>query len=415
MPIPTIHFLISTTSFSTLSIGGEVEVLLGFTPQCFLDGHVSLQSCIHKDDADLYNRLFDSTVSSGSFPIRLRQANGFIRIVRIDYTRHTEELFLVMQDVKDLFERYENTPISTNLKAMMDSSDDFIFFKNANHVLTAASKTLAKICPPFENWTELVGKTDYDIFPEKYADLYYELEKQVYAGEKIANKIHGYITTEGGKGWVDNRKYPIHSDKGLVVGLFGIARDITARIQLENKLKHKVQTDFLTGLSSRSHFLEIVQKELNRTAREEIPSSILMMDIDLFKHVNDTYGHQAGDMVLVKMADVCRNFFRSTELIGRLGGEEFAVLLSNTSPQQALVIAECLRETIASTEVWVDDIDVPIRFTVSIGISTLLPKSYSVDKLLHLADVALYEAKHSGRNRVCVYSHSPPNDTDTML
>ena len=410
MPIPTIRFLISTTSFSTLSIAGELENLLGFTPQCFLDGHVSLQSCIHNDDQDLYERLFDGKIASGSFPIRLRQANGFIRIMRIDYTRQKEELFLVMRDVKDLFERYENNPISTSLKAVMENSDDFIFFKNANHIITAASQTLAKVCQPFKNWTDLVGKTDYDIFPEKYADMYYELEKQIYAGKDIACGIHEYVTTEGKKGWVDNRKYPIRSDKGLGIGLFGIARDITERINLENKLKHQVQTDFLTGLSSRAYFLEIVQRELNRITREGIPSSILMIDIDLFKHVNDTYGHQAGDVVLVKLADICRNFFQTKELIGRLGGEEFSILLPNTSLENALPIAECLRETIANTEVWVDSMNVPIRFTVSIGISTLLPISYSVDKLLHLADIALYQAKHSGRNRVCVYSSPYPTE-----
>lgn len=407
MPIPTIHFVISTASFSILSVGGDVQSLLGFTPQHFLDGHISLQHCIHKDDQDLYHHFFHNThntIPSGSFTIRLRQANGIIRIVRIDYTRNTEQLFLFVQDVKDLFENNENMPVTVNLKAMMENTDDFIFFKNANHVLTAASQTLAKICPPFEHWTELIGKTDYDIFPEKYADLYYQMEKEVYFGAKVSNKIHGYLTLEGNKGWVDNRKYPIHNDNGEIIGLFGIARDVTDRIHFENKLKHQVETDFLTGLSSRCYFMEMVQQELNCSARDGTSSAALMMDIDFFKHINDTYGHQAGDAVLKKLAEVCRNFFRPNEWIGRLGGEEFAVLLPNTSPQQALSMAEYLREVIANTEVWMEDVATPIRFTVSIGVSLLLPRNNSVDKLLHLADVALYEAKHSGRNRVCVYS-----------
>lgn len=293
MPIPTVRFVISTTSFSTLSVEGDVHLLLGFTPECFLEGHVSLQSRIHQDDHDLYQRLFEDKASSGSFPIRVRQANGFICVMRVDYVRKVGELFLSMRDVKDLFTYYENKPVDANMKAMLENSNDFIFFKNDSHVLTAASRTLAEICPPFQHWTELVGKTDYEIFPEKYADIYFQLEKQVYAGEKIANSIQGYVTTEGKEGLVDNRKYPIYGDDGLIIGLFGVARDVTERINLENKLKHQVQTDFLTGLSSRSYFLECVQKELNCNAREGIPFSILMMDIDLFKHINDTYGHQA--------------------------------------------------------------------------------------------------------------------------
>ncbi|MEN9373934.1 MAG: hypothetical protein RIR79_1486 [Pseudomonadota bacterium] len=386
-----------------------METLLGFTPNDFLAGRFSLQSCIHTDDWDLAERLFDPATTSGRFPIRLRQANGQIRVVRVSYRWQDDVVSVVVQDAKDLFKRYENVPISLNLKAMLENSDDFIFFKNANHIITAASQALAGICyPPHSHWTALIGLTSYDIFPEKYADAFHALEKPVYAGASVAKQVQEYTTKDHNKGWMDNHKYPIHDERGNIIGLFGIARDVTQRIHLENELKRQIQTDFLTGLSSRAYFMELAQRELNRAVRYGTPPAMLMMDVDLFKCINDTYGHQVGDMVLIQLAQVCRQSLRSTDYIGRLGGEEFAMLLPCTSVDKAFIAAQHLREAVANTEVWIEGISTPLRFTVSIGLSALPSQNNSVDKLLNLADAALYEAKHSGRNRVCISSDNVP-------
>ena len=114
-----------------------------------------------------------------------------------------------------------------SVKAMMDNTDDFIFFKDRNHVFTGASQTLVALTPPVEHWAELIGKTDYDLFPEEYADAYYELEKQVFSGVAVAHEVQGVLRKDGSKGWVDNRKYPIRDDAGAIIGLFGVARDIS--------------------------------------------------------------------------------------------------------------------------------------------------------------------------------------------
>jgi PAS domain S-box-containing protein len=132
---------------------------------------------------------------------------------------------------------------------MMENTDDYIYFKDRNHVFTGASQTLVSITEPSEHWTDLLGQTDYDVFPEEYADIYYRLEKQVFAGIPVAREIQKTLSTKGKEGWVDNRKYPIFGNDGDIIGLFGIARDITELKQnqevianLNEKLNEKILT-----------------------------------------------------------------------------------------------------------------------------------------------------------------------------
>lgn len=128
-----------------------------------------------------------------------------------------------------------------------------------------------------------------------------------------------------------------------------------------------------------------------------------MMDIDHFKQINDTHGHKVGDLVLKKLADVCRMMLREVDIIGRIGGEEFALLLPETSIEEATEVAERLRVTIASDNLPIEN-QLPISFTVSIGISSMKSPDNNLDVLLNMADKGLYVAKNSGRNRVSIWS-----------
>lgn len=244
------HFIISLANpLVVCSVSGSVEALLGFLPNDFVVGEVTLQSRIHADDQDLAERLFDksSVPSSGDFPIRLRKVNGRICIVRLFYSKTAVEstgdiqLTLLIQDVISLFASQSQKAMTIEYRSMLENTDDFVFFKNRNHVLTGASQTLASICPPAKHWKDLIGQTDYEIFPEKYADKFYQLEKDVYRGVKVANEIQEYETRDGKRGWVDNRKYPIRDDNNEIVGLFGVSRDITERKYAEIALQESHQ------------------------------------------------------------------------------------------------------------------------------------------------------------------------------
>ncbi len=181
--------------------------------------------------------------------------------------------------------------------------------------------------------------------------------------------------------------------------MLGVSRDITERRKAQEVLLRIAQTDTLTGLANRRHFMQSAEQELARTSRYGGQLSVMMMDIDFFKKVNDTHGHQTGDQVIQAMATVCRATLRECDIIGRIGGEEFAVVLPQTDAPRAFEAAERLRQAIAETSVPLKNNQL-VRFTVSIGVVTLISPRTAMDTLLGCADTALYEAKRSGRNLV---------------
>ncbi|MEI7843060.1 MAG: diguanylate cyclase [Gallionellaceae bacterium] len=185
--------------------------------------------------------------------------------------------------------------------------------------------------------------------------------------------------------------------------MIGIHTDITKRKLLEIELEQRAHIDFLTGTNNRGYFMEQAERELSRAIRYENPLSLLMLDIDFFKQVNDSYGHKVGDMALKKFAEICQQTLREIDVIGRMGGEEFAILLPVTALDKATEVAERLRLAIANAKVPLES-GMPLQFTVSIGVATIISNDENIDVLLNRADKALYEAKNSGRNKVCVAS-----------
>jgi diguanylate cyclase (GGDEF)-like protein/hemerythrin-like metal-binding protein/PAS domain S-box-containing protein len=244
-----VGFSIRLGTEEVTAVRGDVSALLGYSESDFLSGKVALRSLIHADDADVALGLFSSQLDSypAVFNIRIRQANGRIRCIKgygsksvADPAGDDRLLDLCLQDAKSLWEGPGELIGWMNFKAMMENTDDYIYFKDRNHVFTGASQTLVSITSPSEHWTDLLGQTDYDVFPEEYADIYYRLEKQVFAGIEIAHERQATLDRLGNEGWVDNRKYPIHGEHGEIIGLFGVARDITAQVELERQLTHNL-------------------------------------------------------------------------------------------------------------------------------------------------------------------------------
>ncbi len=174
-----------------------------------------------------------------------------------------------------------------------------------------------------------------------------------------------------------------------------------AAIAIDNaRLFEQVQQlatiDELTGIYNRRKLFELGRAEFNRSKRYNIPFSVLLIDIDNFKHVNDQYGHATGDIVLKKVTEVCGHSIRDVDILGRYGGEEFVVLLPYTTLDQACIIAKRLRKMIEETEIEVQGN--LIRVTVSIGVVQKGAKTQNIESLLDRADTAMYKAKDSGRN-----------------
>ena len=164
------------------------------------------------------------------------------------------------------------------------------------------------------------------------------------------------------------------------------------------KLELLASTDSLTGAFNRRHFMEAANNEILRSERYGHPLSVLMLDIDHFKAVNDTHGHGIGDEALKETVHVIEKTLRNEDTLGRLGGEEFAVLLPETKVSQAVLLAERIR--VAISEIVIDTPTDPLSFTMSIGISQLSEGDSNIDDILKRADEGLYKAKEQGRNQV---------------
>ncbi|HEY0833193.1 MAG TPA: diguanylate cyclase [Azospirillum sp.] len=176
--------------------------------------------------------------------------------------------------------------------------------------------------------------------------------------------------------------------------------EIARRQQLEEDLRRLATIDVLTNIPNRRHFMETAETESRRFHRYGRPLSLILFDIDHFKQVNDTHGHAAGDQVLSRLSDLCVTALREHDVIGRLGGEEFAVLLPDTDGAAAAAVAERLREAVESASP--DWSNGELAVTISIGVTVWVSDDVTVESVLHRADVALYEAKRRGRNQVTV-------------
>ncbi len=212
----------------------------------------------------------------------------------------------------------------------------------------------------------------------------------------LSNRINGFAAA--GLGWALSF---ILWRKFTTIALQQVQLE-TANAELQFKqreLQRLTRLDGLTGLYNRSTFVELTRQELARAQRQGSPTTILLLDLDFFKRVNDTWGHPAGDAVLRNVAVVANSTIRATDLVGRLGGEEFIILLPNTSMEAARRLAEKVRANLEhSPAAWEGQV---IRTTASIGVAgTTAAENLDFDHLYSVADSALYTAKEKGRNRV---------------
>lgn len=249
------------------------------------------------------------------------------------------------------------------------------------------------------SWDEVIGQNP--------RVLKYNQEAQIDYGEL-------WSTIRSGQDWqgvFQNRKKngqlyweraviaPIFDEVGKLYKFIGIKQDITIEHQNRLEMEKLYSVDMLTRVYNRRSFFEQVELNFSRFQAEEIESAVLMLDIDFFKRINDTYGHAVGDQALRRFAEICKKNVRKTDLIGRIGGEEFAIYLEHSGFDEALQMAQRLRESVAASELLLDNGGV-IRFTVSIGLALPRAADQSFDEVLKRADAAMYSAKKNGRNRV---------------
>jgi diguanylate cyclase (GGDEF)-like protein len=180
---------------------------------------------------------------------------------------------------------------------------------------------------------------------------------------------------------------------------------ITDLVDNARKLEELATTDSMTGLANRRHFMTLAATEWSRFQRYYRPLSVLMIDVDHFKSVNDRHGHAVGDQALISVANACLEGKRSSDIVGRIGGEEFAMLLPETDLYQARIVADRICKSVAAGAVTAEG--VRFNVTVSVGFAAAAVSMPGFEALLNAADQALYQAKDQGRNRIVAWSPPP--------
>lgn len=264
-----------------------------------------------------------------------------------------------------------------------------------------------------ERWAAMLGYSHEEMqqTTKQWTDFVHPDDRE-FAWASINNVLEGRTTThkleyrmlhkDGSFRWIlDQAKVMERDEHGKAVRMCGTHTDVTERKGLEQELTHQAHIDYLTGVHNRRYFMERAEHELRRVNRNGNHLSILMLDIDHFKLINDRYGHKVGDLVLKMLAEVCQAALRDIDILARMGGEEFAVLLPETESSLAVDVARRLQDSISKARLPLEG-ELAIKIQVSIGVASMTSPYDNIDILLHRADTALYEAKNTGRNRICV-------------
>lgn len=259
---------------------------------------------------------------------------------------------------------------------------------------------------------KILGYTEDDLFARTFQEITHpdDLEADL---DQVQRLVDGELTSyemekryfhrDGHVVWVLLSASLVRNSYGQPIHFISQLQDISARKQMEDKLHRLATYDQLTELHNRRALLERLQEEVARSTRYNRPVSLLLLDIDRFKRVNDTYGHDVGDDVLRRVSHLLKHAVRTADLVARFGGEEFAIVLPETSLAEAGVLAERLRELIATDSPTVTSRAGTVQrlsVTVSFGVACINAEADAEKELIKAADEALYRAKHNGRNRV---------------
>ncbi len=248
------------------------------------------------------------------------------------------------------------------------------------------------------SFEEAVGQTPRMLQSEKTDREQLDVIRKALAEKKAVKLVVSNRSKSGRDYWLDISMLPLYDDQGEVTHFAAIERDVTEQVEREERLASQARTDPLTGLLNRRTFDEELGNEFSRFQRRRSKYSVLMLDIDNFKDLNDHYGHAFGDIVLRSLAQCCKDNVRRHDTLARVGGEEFSIISPHNSQKAALKMAEKIRQRIEDLSFEVDGKEPKI--TISIGVSEVDFEDYDHTSVLERADEAMYEAKERGRNDV---------------
>jgi len=364
----------------------------------------------HFFDLDVYNQLKindqkvlseDTLISSEE--VNLIKSTGELKTfhtVKKSLTNDVGEIIGMCGISTDISQqkKLESTIIEQNklLDAVLNNVDAYIYMKDDQRYFRYVNNKTAKMLG--QSHEDIIGKLDSDVLGTEMANHFWQSDKLVFETNKKQTVEEVVDDGKGNLRHYLSMKIPYKLNEDSQV-LIGFSTDVTELYQLKEEFKKQANTDSLTGLYNRRYFFKHAAKEFSRAKRNGLGLSVISIDIDYFKKINDKYGHPIGDKVLIKMSN---NFFpnlRQEDILARVGGEEFAIILPDTLLEKAKAVAQRICHT-KNTFVVDKENNETIEIQVSIGLVSMKASDLNFDDLFVRADNALYQAKKSGRNRV---------------
>lgn len=311
---------------------------------------------------------------------------GLVLFLTLTIALLTIQLFRYQQRLGSARQRQKR------LMQILDHAGALIYTKNRHQHYTYANKPCLELFQIDES--QIPEFSDGHYFPIETQQQLKEIDMKVLEGK--ANQEEVIVEREFGKPTVYlETKHPLLDEDGEINELVGISTDVTELWRLKKALEMQANIDPLTGIANRLKLDDTFQTEIERARRYQTPLCILLGDVDHFKEVNDHFGHQVGDRVLITIAELIQSSLRSSDHAGRWGGEEFLIICPQTELSQATKLAERIRQQVENHPF---ETDQPL--SISFGVASFTDND-SVSSLTTKADRALYQAKAGGRNRVC--------------
>ncbi|MET0106554.1 MAG: diguanylate cyclase [Sedimenticola sp.] len=355
------------------------------------------------EDADgLGETLGHIGLGNYDFPVSEVQLSGLetIRIGIEDMVRQLkdsqEKLNNTINELRHSEQRFRN---------LVESCNDWIWEVDMDGVYRYASPQVENVLGYRPD--EVLGHTPFELMSKEDGEkLATAFEQWKHSAKPITALVNTNLHKDGTQVFLETSGVPFFDEQGRVIGYRGIDRDITERKRMEDKLLHMATHDTLTKLFNRQAFLHCIEAEVYRAERYHNPLTLMLLDIDHFKRVNDSFGHGAGDEVLSRFAEILDHSVRKSDFVARYGGEEFTAILPETTIEEARELADRLRTQLFDCPFLMSDAD-ELHLSASIGIAAYPQHADNWEALIEAADAAMYAAKRAGRNRVMTPEEEP--------
>jgi len=359
---------------------------------------------IYESDRDIIKQYHAQRIKGNddiprNYEVRLKKKNKFIWVfINITFLKDSGITLASVLDItqsKEIEQKLQETISAQN--AILTAIPDLMFELDSDGTYLNIWAQNPQELAATEK--QLLGNKVLDMLPKSAAaEVMLAIGEVFIKGASFGHQIQ--IETPDGELWFE-LSASLKNNTNMPSTVIILSRNITEGKKLEFELRHLSRHDSLTNLYNRRTLLELLGQDIHRASRYKTPFSLCMLDIDYFKHINDTYGHIVGDNVLQGLSNLLRDILRDIDYTGRYGGEEFIIALPQTTLSQASEFSERLRNKIAALK-FQDDSKNVFSITISIGIAEFNERYNSVDSLVNAADSAMYHAKKSGRN--CVKS-----------